>query len=220
MTAVYTAWRAKVVTSLHVENKNGDAANTDFNTFVFTATKQYIQYLSDLYGNDNESVDNMLKELIIDRAFIDAEERKTKFSELIEAIPVWYERKQLFEFLIELFPENPHYYNHLARLLARGNRDKGITPSFEKAVECANRAIYVACDNNRFDVSTHYTNLGCIYSQWILYDLYDESRNAKNAEKHGHFTFDYPALIDLISLSQLLVTRMVSVDSLATTLGV
>jgi hypothetical protein len=183
-----------ILTRLYGNNDEISGSDMEFNDFVYAAAQSYILNVSGIYGDSNAFVDDNLKELIIDRAFIDAEERKTKFSGLIEAISRWSEKKDLFDLLIEKFPRNPHYYSHLARLLAVGSRDGNITPSFGKAVEFAKEAISMA-DENGFEISTHYTNLGCIYSQWILHDLRSESKNARS----GRFASDYPTLIDMIS---------------------
>lgn len=159
----------KVLLILH-DSKGGSQNIEDV---VFEATKEYIQFMSEIYDSNDEYVSSVLKELVIDRAYIDSEERKTKFSKLVESIPLWTDRRALFDFLIEKFPDNPHYYNHLARLLAVGDKENGIIPQYEEAEKMAEKAIEVATVAK----ATHETTLGCIYGQWILSDIEAERKN-------------------------------------------
>ncbi len=171
------------------ENKNSKIEDV-----TFKSAKTYIETMRELYDDDSEYVDNILKELIIDRAYIDSEERKTKFSVLVESIPLWTDKKALFDLLIEKFPNNPHYYNHLARLLAIGDK-KGqnrILPQYEKAVKTAEKAIQMAIVGRE----THETTLGCIYGQWIINTIDSEKENKKS----GRLYSKYPQLIDEIGV--------------------
>ncbi len=166
--------------------------NSKFEDVVFKATKKFIESLGEMYDNDSEYVNNILKELIIDRAYIDSEQRKTKFSALVEYIPHWTDKKALFELLIEKFPNNPHYYNHLARLLATGDKNNGISPKYEEAEKKAEMAIEIATTAK----STHETTLGCIYGQWILNDIDVEWKN----KKRGRLSSKYSELINNINV--------------------
>lgn len=180
----------KVLFLLHVPGKN----NPQIGDVTFKATKVYIESMRALYDDDSEYVNNILKEMIIDRAYIDSEERKTKFSVLVESIPMWTDKKALFDFLIEKFPNNPHYYNHLARLLAIGDRKNKsiILPQYEKAIETAEIAIEIAVSGK----ATHETTLGCIYGQWIINVIDAEKKN----KKYGRLSSKYPELIADISV--------------------
>lgn len=177
----------KVLILLHTSRENETVENA-----VFAATKEFIETISKMYDSDSEYVNNVLKELIIDRAYIDSEQRKTKFSALVESMPRWTDKKALFELLIEKFPNNPHYYNHLARLLAMGDRDNGISPQYEEAERKAEIAIEIATTAK----ATHETTLGCIYGQWILNDIDAERRN----KKKGRLSAKYPELITNINV--------------------
>lgn len=169
------------------EEESGKVENV-----VFKATKVFIQSVGEMYDNDSEYANNILKELIIDRAYIDSEQRKTRFSALVETIPFWTDKKALFDLLIEKFPKNPHYYNHLARLLATGDKSNGISPQYEEAEKKAEMAIEIATTAK----STHETTLGCIYGQWILNDIDVERKNKKN----GRLSSKYPELITDINV--------------------
>lgn len=175
---------------LHASEKE----NPKIEDVTFKSAKMYIETMRELYDCDNEYVDNILKELIIDRAYIDSEERKTKFSILVESIPSWTDKKALFDLLIEKFPNNPHYYNHLARLLALGDKtkDKGILPQYEDAVDIAEKAIEMAVS----DRGMHETTLGCIYGQWIINTIVSEENNKASKRLH----LKYSELISEISV--------------------
>lgn len=181
----------KILLILHDPKK----AQNELKYIIYQATADYIKTLCSIYEKDNEHIDKNLRELLIDRAYIDTDAQKTKFSPLIEAIPYWTDKKALFELLIESFPENPHYCNHLARLLAFGDKKSEILPQYEQAVIWGKTAIRVA---EEFDVpaSTHRTTLGCIYGQWIIHDIKAEIAN-KRAKR---LTSSCSDLIDHISV--------------------
>lgn len=176
----------KVLLLLH----DSDEQYTETRYVFYPAIKDYIQTLYEIYGERTERVDGILKELIIDRAYIDSDAQKTKFSPLVEAIPNWTEKETLFHCLIEKFPENPHYYNHLARLLAFGDEKTHILPQYNEAVEQAKQAV-IASEQSGYSVSIHRTTLGCIYGQWIIHDIKEESKN----KRAGHLTRNYDTLI-------------------------
>lgn len=165
------------------------------NDVVYPAICSYVQTLYNIYRGGNDRVDKILKELVIDRAYIDADDKKTKFSPLVEAIPKWRDKEALFRLLIEKFPENPHYYNHLARLLAFGDVGAQITPQYEAAVEEAEQAIKVA-ERAGVPTPTHRTTLGCIYGQWLIHDIREATRN----KLRGRFAQKCSDLIDDIKV--------------------
>lgn len=165
------------------------------NDVVYPAICSYVQTLYNIYRGGNDRVDKILKELVIDRAYIDADDKKTKFSPLVEAIPKWRDKEALFRLLIEKFPENSHYYNHLARLLAFGDVGAQITPQYEAAVEEAEQAIKVA-ERAGFATPTHRTTLGCIYGQWLIHNIREATRN----KLRGRFAQKCSDLIDDIKV--------------------
>lgn len=165
------------------------------NDVVYPAICSYVQTLYNIYRGGNDRVDKILKELVIDRAYIDADDKKTKLSPLVEAIPKWRDKEALFRLLIEKFPENPHYYNHLARLLAFGDVGAQITPQYEAAVEEAEQAIKVA-ERAGVPTPTHRTTLGCIYGQWLIHNIREATRN----KLRGRFAQKCSDLIDDIKV--------------------
>lgn len=139
----------------------------DFQSATYMAADHFINSIYDIYGDNDIAADNILKELFIDRAYIDIDE-KTRFSKLIEAIPEITKKEELFKTLIKLYPRNSHYYNHLARLLVYKD-----APDYHKAIELLNTALRVA-DESKPDQSLHYTTLGVVYSKKILLTLKNE----------------------------------------------
>ena len=131
---------------------------------TYLATISYIDRMYELYEKkENVYVDKIFRELFIDRSYIDGE--KQSFSEIITAVSKQSLKKKIFEHLISLYPNNPHYYNHLGRLEAyEAYKDSGF---FEPAIAHLNKAIKVA-DKQELDLTSHYTTLGCIYSRKVI----------------------------------------------------
>lgn len=174
------------------ENSDEEDADARWGAVIFPAINQYVEVMSEIYGNENVYLNELLRELLIDRDYIDSENRKTKFSPLVESIPRWTDRKRLFENLIEKFPNNPHYYSHLARLLAIGDRRNGILSKYNEAVELSRKAVEIALDAK----NTHEVTLGCIYGWWINDDIQQEITN----KKRGRLACGYMDLIESISI--------------------
>lgn len=187
----------KILVLLHDKEEK----HAEFKYAIYPAAENYIKTLCKIYGKDkdyikyNDYVDKNLKELFIDRAYIDADEQKTKFSPLVEAIPFWVNKNNLFELLIKSFPENPHYYNHMARLLAFGDKNNNILPQYEESVRQGKKAISVAEECNSSS-AVHRTTLGFIYGQWIIHDIREEIAN----KRAGRLSLNYSQLIDNISV--------------------
>lgn len=140
---------------------------------IYLATIAYIDRMYELYEKkENIYVDKIFRELFIDRSYIDGE--KQFFSEVITAISKQSLKKKIFEHLIFLYPDNPHYYNHLGRLEAyEAYKDFGY---FEPAIVHLNKAIRVA-EKQDLDLTSHYTTLGCIYSRKVINYIASLKRN-------------------------------------------
>lgn len=180
----------KLLLMLH----DADKQHMDAKYVIYPAVRDYVHTLYRIYGEENDRIDGILRELVIDRAIIDADDQKTKFSPLVAEIPNWTEKEALFRLLIEKFPENPHYYNHLARLLAFGDANTHIDPQYKTAIDEAKWAIEVA-EKAGLSTSIHHTTLGCIYGQWLLHDLKEETR----IRQRGGLALNYEKLIENIS---------------------
>jgi hypothetical protein len=150
---------------------------------VFEASKKYVRRIYGIYGEDDSTADNILKELMIDRGYIDSE--RMKFSPLVEAIQEITKKEQLFRTLIDLYPNNPHYYNHLARLLASKS-----AADYPRAIELLNTAIMIS-QENELNLSTHYTTLGCVYSKEMLALI----RQERETMKMGRYALNISGLI-------------------------
>lgn len=133
-------------------------AVTDYKDCVYQASAYFIDRIYSIYGDSDELVDAILRELFIDRTEVDKE--KMKFSTLVQDIPEYTKKKALFEKLIKLYPNNPHYYNHMARLHVSQE-----SPDFEKAIQLMDEAIQIAGKNGT--ASIHYVTLGSVYSKKI-----------------------------------------------------
>ena len=145
------------------------------NNRLYMATINYINRMRSIYGNEETNyIDMVFRELFIDRSYIDGE--KQSFSEIIEDIPGQLHKKQVFEHLIKLYPENPHYYNHLGRLEAYEAYKN--FKQFESAIAHLNRAIRIA-EQREMDLTSHYTTLACIYSKKTINHIEKLRRDGK-----------------------------------------
>ncbi|MCC8104661.1 MAG: hypothetical protein LIO99_01340 [Clostridiales bacterium] len=142
-----------------------DGNHKNYNEILHFATLKFIENVYTIYTEVNrEYVDKIFKELFIDRSYMDGEQQK--FALLINDLGKQTYKVSIFEKLIEYYPDNPHYYNHLGRLEVYDDRNL----QFGKAVNCLTTALKV-CNENCLDETPHLTTLGCIYSRKVKDDL-------------------------------------------------
>lgn len=136
--------------------------------YLYNATMDFIQRMDGMYHDTGrEYLDGIFRELLIDRSYIDGEQQK--FSMLITELKFADKKKAVFEKLIELYPDNPHYYNHLGRSeVADDNEYK----NYESAIHYLNKAISTAAEGN-LSVVSHYITIACIYSKKITAEIND-----------------------------------------------
>ena len=139
---------------------------------VYDAANHYIECLYKIYGSDSDYANRILRELFIDRTEFSTE--KASFSLLITDVEKMSQRKKLFESLIAKYPNNPHYYSHLARLLAYKIANKAV--NYNRAIELLNKAIEVAREENLPEI-IHYITLGSVYGRKIADDISDARNN-------------------------------------------
>ena len=138
----------------------------DYHECIYNASVSFVVRIYDLYGDRDEKVDEVLRELFIDRSYIDSE--RTRFSNLIEDIDTFTKKKDLFSKLIELYPNNPHYYNHLARLLVEQSSN-----AYDEAINLLDSAIEIS-EKEKLNPMIHYITLGCIYCKSIYAYIQEE----------------------------------------------
>lgn len=132
---------------------------------LYAATMMFIDHMHSIYEEmDREYLDKIFKELFIDRAYIDGEQNK--FAELITCLETQVNKINVFEKLITLYKDNPYYYNHLGRLEISDKNNM----QFDQAVADLKRALDIARANN-LGMESHYTTLGCIYSERVKFDM-------------------------------------------------
>lgn len=137
---------------------------------LYAATIAFIDRMNFIYEEmDRAYLDTIFKELFIDRSYIDGEHQK--FAELINDLKTQALKAEIFKKLIGLYKDNPHYYNHLGRLEISDKNNK----QFDSAISYLKRALSIAKDNGLSLVS-HYTTLGCIYSEKVTFDM-EEGRS-------------------------------------------
>ncbi len=155
----------------------------DYHECIYNASMLFVTRMYDLYGAKDEKVDRILRELFIDRSYIDSE--RTRFSNLIEDIETFTKRKELFSKLIELYPANPHYYNHLARLLVEQS-----TNVYDTAIDLLDTAINIS-EREMLNPMVHYITLGCIYCK----SIYAYIREERLLQRSGRLAISLQDLI-------------------------
>lgn len=155
----------------------------DYHECIYNASMSFVTRMYDLYGAKDEKVDRILRELFIDRSYIDSE--RTRFSNLIEDIGIFTKRKELFNKLIELYPSNPHYYNHLARLLVEQS-----TNVYDTAIDLLDTAINIS-EREMLNPMVHYITLGCIYCK----SIYAYIREERSLQRSGRLAISLKDLI-------------------------
>lgn len=155
----------------------------DYHECIYNASMSFVTRMYDLYGAKDEKVDRILRELFIDRSYIDSE--RTRFSNLIEDIGIFTKRKELFNKLIELYPSNPHYYNHLARLLVEQS-----TNVYDTAIDLLDTAINIS-EREMLNPMVHYITLGCIYCK----SIYAYIREERSLQSSGRLAISLKDLI-------------------------
>lgn len=158
----------------------------DYKHCVFQASEVFVDHMYEMYGENDEHIDAILREIFIDRIEVDNE--KMKFSLLVEDIPEYDKKKALFTKLIGYYGHNAHYYNHLSRLQVSQD-----PPDFEKAIQLMDTAIEIAQENGT--ASIHYVTLGSVYRKKIKNYL----QNTLQGKKSGSFCPDIGTIIGEIT---------------------
>lgn len=154
------------------------------NNHVSAAALSLIDRLYQYYGEEDESVDVVLRELFIDRAVVDNE--RMKFSVLISDIEENTKREEIFQKLIDYYPSNPHYLNHMARLLVSKE-----TADYENAIKLIDMAIDISDDES---VKIHYITKGCILSRKV----FSRMDGIRASTRRGGYAMKFPQIIDEI----------------------
>ena len=149
---------------------------------IYDASISFVEGVSDRYGENDEIIDKKLRELFIDR--LENDDEKMKFSQLVDQIPETTKRIELFERLIDLYPYNAHYYNHLSRIKVTKS-----APDYPSAIQLMEKAISIAETSN--STSIHYVTLGSIYSKKITSYL----RNIQWSIRSGILSPDIATII-------------------------
>lgn len=157
-------------------------AGTEYSNHVSTASLSLIERLYQYYGEEDESVDKVLRELFIDRAVVDNE--RMKFSSLIDDIEKFTQKEAIFQKLIDYYPSNPHYLNHMARLMVSKE-----AADYGAAAELIDKAINIS-DNEGAKI--HFITKGCILSKKI-FSCMDEIRANT---RRGNYAMKFSEIID------------------------
>ena len=132
--------------------------------------KKFIKMMTDIYMPESKRLNDILEEIFTHREYYVDEERY-KFSTLVMKLKDG-SKKKIFEYLIENLPNNPHYYNHLARVYiypSENEQHKKI--DFGRAIGIALQAVKKAELIDNEGVGIHYHLLGKISTKECRYKI-------------------------------------------------
>jgi len=132
--------------------------------------KKFIDMITDIYVPESKRLNDILEEIFTHREYYVDEERY-KFSTLVMDLKD-DGKKKIFEHLIEKLPNNPHYYNHLARVyIYPSNNEQHKKINFDKAIGIALQAVRTAQITESEGVGIHYHLLGKINTKECKYKI-------------------------------------------------
>lgn len=132
--------------------------------------EKFINMLTNIYAPDSKRLNDLLEEIFTHREYYVDEERY-KFSTLVMELRD-ENKKKIFEYLIKKLPNNPHYYNHLARVYIYPSEKMPHTKiDFDKAVRIALKAIEKAEATEHEGVGIHHHLLGKINTKECKYNI-------------------------------------------------
>lgn len=142
-------------------NKMGSDDSYVLNLFEYC--KHFIDSFKNIYANDSTRLSDILKELFTYREYY-IDEEKNKFSNLVMEFEDDSIKKGIFDYLINCFPDNPHYYNHLARVYIYPSETRSVF-DLDTVVNIAQNAITISEQNENESSEIHHHLLGKIYTK-------------------------------------------------------
>lgn len=132
--------------------------------------KNFINMLTNIYVSESKRLNDILEEIFTHREYYVDEERY-KFSTLVMALKD-DGKKEIFEYLIQKLPNNPHYYNHLARVyIYPSEKEQHKKINFDCAISIASQAVDKAQLKENEGVGIHYHLLGKINTKECKYKI-------------------------------------------------
>ncbi|KUO79116.1 MAG: hypothetical protein APF81_25445 [Desulfosporosinus sp. BRH_c37] len=143
------------------------------NERIYRALIGFIDHKHTIYGAEESYTNEAFKEILITRNDINNE--RPIFSDAITDVGKRDLQKNIFTYLIKLYPKNPYYYNHLGRLYANSY-------GYPEAIDNLEKAIRVAQESGR-ETASHNTTLGWIYyrqvDNWLKINITRINRQSK-----------------------------------------
>lgn len=137
--------------------------NENYLDMLFEYSIKFIDMITNIYSSESIRLSDILEEIFTHREYY-IDEEKRKFSNLVMEFGDDQTKRNIFEHLIKKLPENPHYYNHLARVYIYPS-EKGNVFDFNKATEIAICAIEKSELNKNEGAGIHHHLLGKIYTK-------------------------------------------------------
>lgn len=125
---------------------------------------EYIDTITGIYNPNSIRLNDILEEIFTHREYYVDEERY-KFSNLVMEFSDEH-KKEIFLYLIKKLPDNPHYYNHLARVyIYPSEKETHVKIDFDNAIFYAKKAIETSELLENEGVGIHHHLLGKIYTK-------------------------------------------------------
>ncbi|MDL2230231.1 hypothetical protein LJB87_00360 [Alistipes sp. OttesenSCG-928-L06] len=179
----------------------------DPNTWKNQLAKFCIDFIEDTghESGTSEFLQDVLQKLFIGNKIDRSGEN---FTALINDIPTPEGKEEIFLKLTEVYPENPHYCSHLARLYAYDQKLK----NNEKAIEWAEKAINISESEGRKDHLLYHIKGMCLRAG--VYEMIDSQiksfRHTRSFDKEIYDEIIY-TLVDLTGL-QFEISRKIALE--------
>ncbi|MCH5343146.1 MAG: hypothetical protein J1E64_03830 [Acetatifactor sp.] len=150
-------------------------SSEDYCAELFIYSIKFIDMLTSIYDSESKRLSDILEEIFTHREYYIDEERK-KFSNLVMEFTNDLQKKELFQYLIDKLPNNPHYYNHKARVYIYPS-DYSHAFDFDEAFSLAQMAIEKSELEQNEGSAIHHHLMGKIYAKQIKVMIHNSTFN-------------------------------------------
>ncbi|XP_060074752.1 sterile alpha motif domain-containing protein 9-like [Ylistrum balloti] len=180
-------------------------AKSHLHTFVLEFINDLKSRQEQIHHKSKTVLNIVIQTFIYREEADDTQQRKRRFSRLIESIPSeppFFERLQVIETLADSFPSSPLLWAHLGRAysLLCPTKHKKTEQYFEKAIACC-QAGEVQFDSGTDD---HNVELSFVYHMYGMFYLRQIQANISNCRKTHHSEMEFQrAVVTILTLAKL-----------------
>lgn len=200
----------RLANQILIKENQGSSENDFLNSRFRHSLIDFLDRVKEIYSEKNldpsmdENLVKFVRQVFITRDPLTDGTKRTRFSDLVEAIKTFEARKQLFDKITEVFPNEPHFWNHKGRLyMHEGSLNYQIA---EEHVKTA-----ISLETNDY---IHHHTLGMVYRyevKRILERLISENYHADEEHKVDAY-YAYDSIIDLFNDSVQSFNRSLEID--------